>query len=243
MHRFSEILDDITRDLLRDTPEFITVIAPEQGGKTTFALQAISHFGPSAEQVLTLYLNLSFLAGTDDESEFVAGLPAALDDSLSKSADAIEPTLRADLVKFLRASKPRTLDELRRILRELCDRLPNRVVLLICDEFDKLSVEVRSSFLRFLRAVHATRKASSLAKFSVMLLATTRPQEVHLGEISPFNVASEYELPDLDYSEVRNFIGSCPILNWKLGQTQSGGSDISRGWAQKLRQARVTATR
>jgi hypothetical protein len=37
--------------------------------------------------------------------------------------------------------------------------------------------------------------------------------------------------------------GSCPILNWKLGQTQSGGSDISRGWAQKLRQARVTATR
>jgi hypothetical protein len=36
---------------------------------------------------------------------------------------------------------------------------------------------------------------------------------------------------------------SCPILNWKLGQTQSGGSDISRGWAQKLRQARVTATR
>jgi hypothetical protein len=53
MHRFSEILDDITRDLLRDTPEFITVIAPEQGGKTTFALQAISHFGPRAEQVLT----------------------------------------------------------------------------------------------------------------------------------------------------------------------------------------------
>jgi hypothetical protein len=39
------------------------------------------------------------------------------------------------------------------------------------------------------------------------------------------------------------FCGSCPILNWKLGQAQSGGSDISRGWAQKLRQARVTATR
>jgi hypothetical protein len=36
--------------------------------------------------------------------------------------------------------------------------------------------------------------------------------------------------------------GSCPILNWKLGQAQSGGSDISREWIQKPRQARVTAT-
>jgi hypothetical protein len=35
---------------------------------------------------------------------------------------------------------------------------------------------------------------------------------------------------------------SCPILNWKLGQAQSGGSDISREWIQKPRQARVTAT-
>jgi hypothetical protein len=33
------------------------------------------------------------------------------------------------------------------------------------------------------------------------------------------------------------------FFNLKLGQTQSGGFDISRGWAQKLRQARVTATR
>jgi hypothetical protein len=32
------------------------------------------------------------------------------------------------------------------------------------------------------------------------------------------------------------------FLNWKLGQAQSGGSDISREWIQKPRQARVTAT-
>jgi hypothetical protein len=131
MHRFSEILDDITRDLLRDTPEFITVIAPEQGGKTTFALQAISHFGPRAEQVLTLYLNLSFLAGTNDETEFVAALPAALAESLNEAAESIEPKLRADLVEFLHDSRPRNLDELRRILRELCERLPNQVILLV----------------------------------------------------------------------------------------------------------------
>jgi predicted AAA+ superfamily ATPase len=158
MHQYTEILDDITVELQRDTPEFITILAPEQGGKTTFALQAISHFSRNAKQVLTLYLDLSFLAGTNDESDFVAGLPAALDDSLNKSDEAIEPTLRADLVKFLRISKPRNLDELRRILRELCDRLPNQVVLLICDELDKLNIAVRSSLLRFLRAIHATRK-------------------------------------------------------------------------------------
>jgi hypothetical protein len=39
-----------------------------------------------------------------------------------------------------------------------------------------------------------------------MLLATNRPAEVHLGEISPFNVASEYELPDLTPAEVEEFI-------------------------------------
>jgi hypothetical protein len=46
---------------------------------------------------------------------------------------------------------------------------------------------------------------------------------------------------DTEYNE--HTVSSCPILNWKLGQTQSGGSDISREWIQKLRQARVTATR
>ena len=30
------------------------------------------------------------------------------------------------------------------------------------------------------------------------------------------------------------------ILNWKPGQAQVWGSDISRGWTQKPRQARVT---
>jgi hypothetical protein len=45
---------------------------------------------------------------------------------------------------------------------------------------------------------------------------------------------------DLESSVLQE--SSCPILNWKLGQAQSGGSDISREWIQKPRQARVTAT-
>jgi hypothetical protein len=33
------------------------------------------------------------------------------------------------------------------------------------------------------------------------------------------------------------------FFNWKPGQAQGWGSDISRGWTQKPRQARVTVKR
>lgn len=40
MHRFSSILDDIKSALRKELPDFVTIVAPEQSGKTTFAFQA-----------------------------------------------------------------------------------------------------------------------------------------------------------------------------------------------------------
>lgn len=91
MHRFSPMLDSIRRLLLRNLPDFITVLAPEQSGKTTFAFQAISDFSGHGG-ILTLYLDLQLLAGNRTESDFVSAFPAALDDSLT-AAEGLLPTL------------------------------------------------------------------------------------------------------------------------------------------------------
>jgi hypothetical protein len=57
------------------------------------------------------------------------------------------------------------------------------------------------------------------------------------------SIVSKNDSPDLNFNYSLNPYVAVQFFNLKLVQTQRREFDISRGWAQKLRQARVTATR
>lgn len=210
------ILDRILGDLGRDVPEFVTVIAPAQSGKTTLALQLMARMSMQHRSVLPVFLDMGCLgqnATEDAVARYVVhAISAQLPETSSACSRLIEPALQP-IDKF-QADLNASFDDLALLLGELLPNFPEHTkLLLLVDEIGSLPEVLQSALLIFFRSLHANRLTNDLLRNVSVALFSTRSLTIkHLGEVSPYNVSKEYVLPDLTRQEVVQFLNGCQAL-------------------------------
>ncbi len=203
------VLTEILACLELDPPEFVSVIAPVKSGKTTLAWQLIDRLRNPAPNHIPILLEMRHLghqATPDSVARYIARasfeqLREVLDTdsaALASSPQLGSPSGGASL----------RLDDLGPFLHELIGSLGT--LLLVVDDIDHLPEDVRTTLLIFFRSLHANRDHNALLrKLSVVILATQSVAVKELDGVSPYNVAREYELPDLTREELGEFLDRC----------------------------------
>ncbi len=215
MVRREPLSTNIIRDLQRDPPEFVTLIAPDQNGKTTFAKQLIARIQEQGLNLAPVFLEMGQQATEEGVVRNIAvAMIEQLHDLLEQEAESNATPARAPL--RVPDAPLRTLDDLRVLLGEFIAILPDsHVLVLMVDDIASLSEELQNALLIFFRSLHANRFIDPLLqRLSVVIFSVRSLMIRELEGTSPYNVSREHELPDLTRQEVGEFLDRCvPLLD------------------------------
>lgn len=230
MYKRRKELHEVLSGLRRNPPDFSVVRGPLHSGKTTFAWQLVSSLRREPG-VMPIFLDLQFLRGAASESEAIAALAEGFEDALLGASSHDTNRVINKLIEKVRADNLGSFIGLRRLLRDICVALPQfDTVLLIVDELDSLEADLGDSFLRFFRAIYASRHTSPLGKLSVMVLTANQLETREIDGTSPYNIAEEVSLNDLPLKAAIAFIDEASGVT---GKTWTNEAKEYLCWAVK----------
>src|SRR5207248_581733 len=107
-------------------PDFITILAPPQGGKTTLARQLIDRLTHDHPDMLHVYMDFGCLGSRATEEAVSSYIPTAFEDRLAEVLDPdwYKADVREKIMAIIESPRPETFDELledylRRLLPQL----------------------------------------------------------------------------------------------------------------------------
>jgi hypothetical protein len=210
-----DLLERMLRDLQLDPPEFISIVAPCQNGKTTLAKQLENRIDDRHPELLCIYIGMRSLGPAPGDDVIARHIFAALLDGLQYTLEAgrIDRSVRDVVKDLLDRDKPKNLEDLTDFLRELLPTLSSHsAVVLLIDDIDALADDLQTYLLTYFRWIHGTRSSGPLHNLSIALLSSSPLMIKSLGSTSPYNVAREYSVSDFDKNDLEEFLDTCATV-------------------------------
>lgn len=226
---------DVLSHLDCEPPEYVAVLAPAKGGKTTFAHQLMDYASLMRRYLLFVYVDL---AGLEPRSGALQILSVPHEDSGSMGGesgrspieikilrriwtafkdriadvlthDRFEPAYRARVAEAINLAEPTAADDLEDFLRQILPALHKFTrVVLVCDGIRDLAPKTRQALFNRLRAIHAIRFTQPLRAFSTVLLAES--MRTSDGFVSPLiNAVMKLHLPTSSCEDFAQFLARC----------------------------------
>ncbi len=204
VYPFEQEIATVMRAVHRTPCEYVNVIGPLQSGKTTFLHLIRSHLRNDAGMSAASLIDFQYLGDSPTEATLANALWEPVRSSVLKEMHPLDESTAT----FLRDTRHvETYNELKARLKALGERLSGRAVLVVLiDELESLGTESRTSVLRFLRSLHATRMDDRTERISFVVASSEPPQMTSLGATSPYNIGLEVRLNDLSYARTKEFI-------------------------------------
>lgn len=190
MHTFRRELSIVDNQLANTLPRPISVIAPHQSGRTTFANQLEHELEDDPRVTRCIRVNLELFGTAENQRDFIISIAG----ELSQYCDLSDEINGLDERQFLIS-----------VLSAICD-MADGYVLLILDGVESLPEKISAILFRYLRSIDALHTSGRLANLTFITLSTMPPMLEEGSQISPFNVAIEVYLNDLTVAESKEFL-------------------------------------
>ena len=177
---------------------YIVIFAPRQTGKTTFFRWALNSLD---ETYLPIQLNFEEYQDISPD-EFYRYLKKDIQNAIENVAPHHQQQ-QAVLHHFLDNASITSHISMREFFEQLANYLKTRRIAIIIDEFDGIPTPVVGQFLHALRRIYLSEEPNR-CPYSVGIVGVKSITQLNYDRsISPFNIQSEFALPNFTLSQVQ----------------------------------------
>lgn len=185
--------------------KYIVLFAPRQTGKTTFIRDVLATL--AAEEPTYFPIRLNFEAYKNlTVSDFYAWLSEDIREEIRAVFRQRGSTPSEALNQFLATTTLAEPHSMRRFFGSLATFLGNQRIFLVIDEFDGIPRETVSDFLHTLRRIYLSDR--NRCPYSVSIVGVKNISQLNYDwTISPFNIQTEFNLPNFTVEQVQELLG------------------------------------